>query len=151
MEAKDYLFNPSRETAKLLDRVKKIGPDAAALAERLFARGGRVSQGTIYGLVGLARTYAKEDIDRACKRVLGASCPTYRAVKSILERTAKPSDDAPVKLQQHGPEIRSVLDYQTFWDLHARSNKEETLNGNDVDRDRKSPEGSAPVGYDSHA
>jgi len=132
IEAEDRIFNPSRETVRLLERVKKIGAHAAALAEQLFARDGRSSQGTIYGLVGLTRTYAKEDIDRACGRALAMSHPTYRSVKTILERSAKPHGAPRIDLQQRAPEIRPVSDYQTFWELHARSNREETINGNDV-------------------
>lgn len=134
IEEKDRIFNPSRETAKLIERVCKIGPSAAALARSLFERGGRASQGTIYGLIGLTRTYSRDDVERACGRVLQMAHVSYRSVKTILERTARPHADrqAPIVLQQHGTEIRLVSDYQQFWDLHARgNNKEETTHGHD--------------------
>jgi hypothetical protein len=96
----------------------------------MFARDGRACQGLIYGLVNLTRKYAKEDIDAACSRVLGLGRISYRAIKSLLERTAKERKVPPCDLRQQGPEIRPTSDYQNFWDNNARSNQEEKHNGN---------------------
>ena len=41
LEAGDRLFNPSRETARILAKIAKIGPHTAALARELFTRLGR--------------------------------------------------------------------------------------------------------------
>src|SRR5690606_3394703 len=54
----DRLFNPSRETARLLAKVHKIGPQSSALAREIFARRGRPGQRAIYGITNLARHYA---------------------------------------------------------------------------------------------
>lgn len=43
----DRLFNPSRESARLLARVEKIGPHTAALAQEIFARMGHPGQRAI--------------------------------------------------------------------------------------------------------
>ncbi len=43
----DRLFNPSRETARLLARVHKIGPHTTALAQEIFERMGRPGQRAI--------------------------------------------------------------------------------------------------------
>ena len=49
---------------------------------------------------------------------------SYRTIKAILERTAKPREAPELELQQHAPEIRPVADYQAFWDLHARRQRQ---------------------------
>jgi hypothetical protein len=152
MEPQDFMFNPSRDTAKLLERAQKIGPNTAAAVEAQFRQNGRAAHGTIYGIVGLIRTYAREDIERACARASKGDFVSYRSIKAILERTAKPREAPALELQQHAPEIRPVADYQRFWDLHARTNTtEETHDGNDDERGRESAEGSTVVRYVGHA
>jgi hypothetical protein len=118
----DRIFNPSRETVLLFSKLGKIGPNAGKFGQDLFARDGRVAQHILWGLVGLAGTYAEEDIDRICGRVLGQPYPSYRSIKTILKRTAKPREAPVIDLQQQAPEIRPAADYQRFWELHARSN-----------------------------
>ena len=111
----DRLFNPSRETARLLLRVMRIGPCTAALARELFARMGRPGQRAIYGLVNLPRRYARADIEAVCGRLLEAQCISYAAVKRALERkqVALIPAAAPV-LAQSGPAIRDITEYQSF-------------------------------------
>ena len=48
MEEGDRLFNPSRESARLLERLARIGPCTAAMGRELFARLGRPAQRAIY-------------------------------------------------------------------------------------------------------
>src|SRR5690606_23406873 len=50
LPAADRLFNPSRETARLLAKIHKIGPHSSELARDIFARRGRPGQRAIYGL-----------------------------------------------------------------------------------------------------
>ena len=68
LEGADRIFNPSRETARILTRIDQIGPHAAAFARELFARLGRPGQRAIYGLAQLPRTYARADIEAVCAR-----------------------------------------------------------------------------------
>ncbi|WP_411280886.1 IS21 family transposase [Gemmatimonas sp.] len=121
MAASDRLFNPSRETARVLARAAQIGPQTAALAQVLFARVGRPGQRALQGLASLPRTYARTDIEAVCARLLAADCISYTAIKSALARRAEEAraaaDAAP--LTQSGPGIRAPLEYQTFWDQHA--------------------------------
>jgi hypothetical protein len=119
----DRLFNPSRETARLLAKVHKIGPQSGALAHDIFARRGRPGQRAIYGLANLARHYAREEIEAACAKVLTLSTPSYQAVKRLLEQRAAASAngaDEPA-LTQTGDDIRPVGDYQVFFEQHAES------------------------------
>jgi hypothetical protein len=120
----DRLFNPSRETARLLVKAHKIGPQASTLAHNVFSRLGRPGQRAIYGLTNLVRHHARADIEAACASVLTSSAPSYQAVKRLLERRAAatiPADttDVATALTQTGDAIRPVDHYQRFFEQHA--------------------------------
>jgi transposase len=122
MTESDRLFNPSRETARLLNKAECIGPHTAAFAQHLFARLGRPSQRALYGLTNLARTYPRAEIDAVCARLLAAECFTYAAVKRALERTRSPDHPpTPPALTQSGPDIRAITEYQDFWNTHSQT------------------------------
>jgi hypothetical protein len=122
IEAGDRLFNPSRETARLLARVARIGPHAAALGRELFARLGRPGQRALYGLANLPRRYARTDIEAVCARLLAAECISYAALRRALERKQAAAIPAvePV-LTQSGPAIRDITEYQKFWETHSQT------------------------------
>ena len=119
----DRLFNPSRETARLIGKAIKIGPHCAQLARTIFAHLGRPGQKAIYGLSNLARHHSREDIERACERVLRLSQPSYQALKRILASTvadkeARAAADK-LTLQQQGDHIRAIKEYQRFFDQYT--------------------------------
>lgn len=118
IEPGDRLFNPSRETVRLLAKAGKIGPKTAQLAQTLFDRLGRPGQRALYGLTNLPRTYACADIEAACGRFLEADCVSYQTIKQALERQAA-TRPAPA-LAQDGPAIRAIAEYQSFWEAHAQ-------------------------------
>jgi transposase len=120
MTESDRLFNPSRETARLLNKAERIGPHTAALAQHLFARLGRPGQRALYGLTNLVRTYPRANIDAVCARFLEVECYSYAAVKRALERIRAP-DAATAPLTQSGPAIRAIAEYQDFWDTHSQT------------------------------
>ncbi len=122
MDETDRLFNPSRETARLLNKAARIGPHTAAFAQHLFAHLGRPGQRALYGLTNLVRTYSCANIDAVCARLVAAECVTYAAVKRALERTCAP-DASPTRpmLTQTGPAIRAIAEYQDFWDTHSHT------------------------------
>jgi transposase len=119
----DRLFNPSRETARLLVKVHKIGPHSGALARDIFARRGRPGQRAIYGLANLARYHARDEIEAACEKVLTLSAPSYQAVKRLLEQRAAAAADSTgaAPLAQAGDDIRPIDDYLAFFEQHAAS------------------------------
>jgi transposase len=134
IEAGDRLFNPSRETARLLLRVMRIGPCTAALARELFVRMGRPGQRAIYGLANLPRRYARADIEAVCGRLLEARCISYAAVKRALERQQVARLPAQVPaLAQSGPAIRDITEYQSFWETHSQTHPPEDTDA-DVDQ-----------------
>lgn len=119
----DRIFNPSRETARLIGKVRKIGPHSAQLAREIFTRLGRPGQKAIYGLANLARHHSCADIEAACEKVLRLSQPSYQALKRILEATAAAKEARAAAeqntLQQHGDHIRAIEEYQRFFDQHC--------------------------------
>lgn len=117
----DRLFNPSRQTALLIGKVTKIGPHTEQLAREIFARLGRPGQKAIYGLANLPRHHSRADIERASEQVLKLAEPSYQALKRILDRTTTPPQTAS-PLQQAGPHIRSIEEYQSFWDEYTQLN-----------------------------
>ena len=117
----DRIFNPSRESARLLEKAGKIGPRTEQLAQRLFAHLGRPGQRALYGLTNLPRTYTCVDIEAVCSRFLDAGCVSYAAIRRALEqRAAVPPASAPALLQE-GPAIRAIAEYQSFWEAHTQS------------------------------
>jgi hypothetical protein len=119
----ERIFNPSRETARLIGKVAKVGPHCAQLAREIFARLGRPGQHAIYGLSNLTRKHKREAIEKACEQVLTLSTPSYQALRRILERQAAKEEASAAAarplLQQSGPGIRSIQEYQAFWEEYS--------------------------------
>jgi len=124
MAGEDRVFNPSRETARLLVRLEAIGPATAQAGHELFARLGRPGQRAIYGLANLVRKHARADIEAVCARLSQAGCLSYAAVKRALERLAAPA--AAVPLTQSHPAIRDIAEYQTLWEALSQVHQEDS-------------------------
>ena len=125
----DRLFNPSRETARVLVKAQRIGPNAARFADELFARLGRPGHRAIYGLANLARHYTCADIDAICARLVAAEIYSYAALKRALERRAERTPTESTELAQSGSHIRSITEYQTFWEIHSQTQPLEDHDG----------------------
>lgn len=123
LDSADRLYNPSRESARLLNKAQLIGPHTAVFAQELFARLGRPGQRALYGLTSLARTYPRIAIEAACERLLTAGCFSYAALKRALERTHSATTPTPA-LTQSGSLIRDITEYQAFWDSHTHTQEE---------------------------
>jgi hypothetical protein len=130
MQNADRIFNPSRETTRVLAKVERIGPNSAALARELFARLGRPGNRAIYGIASLARTYARADIEAVCARLMEAQCYSYAALKRALEQRAARAPATTPELTQSGPQIRALAEYQAFWDIHSHTHSQENPDGN---------------------
>ena len=121
LKPEDRIFNPSRETGRLLTRAAKIGPHTGRLGELLFKTLGRTGQKALYGLTNLPRKHQREDIEAVCAAALAAQCSSYRAVKRAIERrTAARLAQTKPALAQAAPEIASISDYQRFFDEYCR-------------------------------
>lgn len=121
LEDGDRLFNPSRETLRLMRRVEQIGPHCARVAHELFARRGRPGQRAIYGLANLTRHYTRADIEAVCAALLAGGCVTYRSIQRALKHRTMQGAAAPPALSQSDTVIRDITDYQTFWEYHTQT------------------------------
>jgi hypothetical protein len=124
LPAEERVFNPSRETRRILAKARDIGADAARLCELMFAVEGRVGQRKLWGIVSLAQRYPRRLIDSACAQALAQGIHSYRHVKALTEQlvanAVQALDAAPAlapMTQQHAL-IRPV---QEYGDLFSRA------------------------------
>jgi hypothetical protein len=122
MQEADRIFNPSRETVRLLGKAAKLGPHSLELGRDIFLRLGRPGQKALYGLTNLPRHYTKDAIESAARRVMTMSQPSYQALKRILARQAADTERraAAPDLQQSGPHIRDIEEYHAFFENAQR-------------------------------
>jgi transposase len=130
IKEEDRIFNPSRETTRLIERVEKIGPSTANLAREIFAKLGRPGQRAIYGIASLTRHHGRTEIELAAEHVLASGAPSFAALKRILARTAGAKKVSASDLKQKAAEIRSIDEYQMFWEMNSQTNNEEEEDGN---------------------
>jgi transposase len=127
IEPQDRIFNPSRESARLLAKAQRIGPRTAEFARELFARLGRPGHRALYGLANLARTHTCADIEVVCARLLDAQMFSYATLKRALERrvaaiAAAAAFGTPA---QGDSDIQCLTEYQAFWDCHSQTHPQE--------------------------
>lgn len=123
LKPEDRIFNPSRETGRLLTRAAKIGPCTGQLGEVLFKTLGRPGQKALYGLTNFPKKHHREDIEAVCAEALARECCSYQRIKRALERrtAARLAVPSPT-LVQVAPEIPAISDYQRFFDDHTTHN-----------------------------
>ena len=134
LPAEERLFNPSRETSRILSQAKAIGAATHKLCETLFAREGRVGQRKLWGIVGLARRYPRRLVDSACERAMHEGVYSYHRVKALTEQLVDQALrllDAPVQIElpltQSHPLIRESDDYADPFTLGAQQSAEMSL------------------------
>jgi transposase len=127
-EPGDRIFNPSRETERLLKQAEAIGPWAAKMCHELFKENGRIGQKKIQGIVALTRKHSASRIESACKAAFERHAWSSRSVRLLIEarieqeqadEAAKPKQ---LELLQSHESIRPISEYQDFWEKHAQSN-----------------------------
>jgi transposase len=123
----ERVFNPSRETQRILGQAKAIGAAAHRLCEVLFEREGRVGQRKLWGIVGLVRRYPRRLIEAACALAMQEGVYSYGHVKTLTERLMEEALvllDAPttgeVPLTQSHALIRAGNDYADLFTLGAQ-------------------------------
>jgi 5S rRNA maturation endonuclease (ribonuclease M5) len=123
MEPGDRIFNPSRETDRLLSQAEAIGPHTFSLCEKWFTEEGRCGQRRMYGLVNLVRHYPACYIEKAALLAKENGLRSSKALRRMVESMAAEAQDRKAKrsdeLTQDHPLIRSGEDYAAFWDQHA--------------------------------
>lgn len=82
----ERVFNPSRETRRILEQAKAIGEHAQRLCELMFSVEGRVGQRKLRGIVHLADRHPRQLVNAACAQALDDGVYSYRHVKLITEQ-----------------------------------------------------------------
>ena len=119
----ERLFNPSRETTRLIEQAEKIGTQTAEFCRELFKERGRLGQKAIYGIINLSRHFKRDQIDRACGLALTGRNLSYQAIKRMVARTAQ--EEGQTTLKQADEIIRPLTEYQSFWEINSQKNKGE--------------------------
>ena len=129
----ERLFNPSRETRRILKQASAIGAHTQRICQLLFDAQGRVGQRQLWGIVALADRYPRRLVDRACAMALAEGVHSYRHVKAL---TARLVDEALARIDEAGADsppnpliqthrlIRPADDYADLFTLSARQHAE---------------------------
>ncbi len=123
MKPEDRIFNPSRETDRLLAQAERIGPHTFALCETWFNEEGRTGQRRMYGLVNLVRHYAACHVEKAAETALRNGLKSSKALRRMVESMAAEAEERKAEesagLTQEHALIRPGEDYAAFWEQHA--------------------------------
>jgi transposase len=122
MEESDRLFNPSRETDRLLRQAHAIGPWTAKLCTEIFRRQGRPGQRKIYAVVNLARKTTAAKIEAASRAAFERGAYSGAVVRrlALVETAPAPEESAPLTSVHEA--IRPLAEYQDFWDQNSQTN-----------------------------
>jgi transposase len=123
MDPADRIFNPSRETDRLLAQAECIGPHTFELCETWFKEEGRSGQRRLYALVNLVRHYEARHVEKAAEVAkcngLRSSKALRRMVESLAAEAGERKTEETSGLTQEHALIRPGEDYAAFWDQYA--------------------------------
>ena len=122
MEPRERIFNPSRQTDRLLAQAEIIGPHTFSLCEKWFNEEGRSGQRRMYGLINLVRHYPARYVEKAAELAEANGLRSSKAVRRMVESMAEEAHERDAELSgltQNHPLIRPGNDYAAFWDQHA--------------------------------
>lgn len=117
----ERVYNPSRQTTKILAQAKEIGPQTLRLCELMFTVEGRVGQRKLMGIVHLADRFPKSLVEAACTQALAEGVYSYGHVKNITERLTaealKRLHESPEVLTDDQPDNGLVRNPQEYAEL----------------------------------
>jgi len=122
MAPRDRIFNPSRQTDRLLSQAEIIGPHTFSLCEQWFEEEGRSGQRRMCGLVNLVRHYPARYVEKAAELARANGLKSSKALRRMVEGMAAEANEGTAEssgLTQEHPLIRSGENYAAFWDRHA--------------------------------
>jgi len=122
----ERVFNPSRQTHRILQLAEAIGPMTLALCRALFTQQGRQVQKSLWGIVNLVPRYPVSIIEQAAATAAAHRVHSTKGVRAIADRYLADAlaqlDLRPVMpalTQQHAL-IRQTADYADFFSQHVR-------------------------------
>lgn len=122
MAPRERIFNPSRQTDRLLAQAEVIGPHTFSLCEKWFEEEGRSGQRRMYGLINLVRHYPARYVEKAAELAKANGLKSSKALRRMVEGMAAEAHEIEAEaseLTQDHPLIRSGEAYAAFWDQHA--------------------------------
>ncbi len=122
MDESDRLFNPSRETDRLLRQAHAIGPWTGKLCAEIFRRQGRPGQRKIYAVVNLARKTTALRIEAASKAAFERGAYSGAVVRRLALVEDVTAGDNPAPLTAVHEAIRPLAEYQDFWEKNSQTN-----------------------------
>jgi transposase/5S rRNA maturation endonuclease (ribonuclease M5) len=123
MDPADRIFNPSRETDRLLAQAECIGPHTFDLCETWFKEEGRSGQRRMCAVANLVRRYPASHVEKAAEIARRNGLKSSKAIRRVVESMAAEEREREVAqtgslIQQHAL-IRPGEDYAAFWDQYA--------------------------------
>lgn len=115
IEERDQSPRAPRTTLALLRRAHTAGTNIGTLCEHIHRTDGETSVRRILGLLALARKHGAPVVDDAASAALELGAPTYRFVRTYLERRPP----VPLSLRQVDPLIRQLTLYRDLIDQKA--------------------------------
>jgi transposase len=123
MDPADRIFNPSRETDRLLAQAECIGPNTFDLCETWFKEEGRSGQRRMCAVVNLVRRYPACHVEKAAEIAKRNGLRSSKAIRRIVESMAaeerERKAEQPGDLTQEHALIRPGEDYAAFWQQYA--------------------------------
>jgi transposase len=100
----------------LLQRADCAGRHLGALCQEIYRREEQAGIRRIQGVLSLARKHGAAVVDEVCAQALALELPTYRFVRTLLER--RPA--LPLTLKQIDPLIRELTHYRDWIDRRTQ-------------------------------
>ena len=122
--AKDRVYNPTRQTQKILDDASHIGPSTSSFCQLLLKKDERTGNKQIRGVVSLTKKHSSIVIEKAATKAVERGVESLRVFKRLVKEMEPLVNKKPdsLNLTQDHDLIRPPSDYAKFWRLHA--NKE---------------------------
>jgi len=86
MEPRERIFNPSRQTDRLLAQAESIGPHTFSLCETWFNEEGRSGQRRMYGVINLVRHYPARYVEKAAELAKANGLKSSKALRRMVEQ-----------------------------------------------------------------
>lgn len=124
MDEGDRIYNPSRQTAQILEQASRIGPKTHELCEGWFKAEGRTGQRRMRGVVALARKFPATLIEQAAATAVRGHIRSCKAVRELVKRladraNAQTAETRTGQLTQEHELIRSPKEYADFFEQYA--------------------------------
>jgi transposase len=115
IEERDRPSRTPSSTQALLRRAHSAGTNIGVLCEQIHRTDGPPGIRRVLGVLSLAKTHGPASVDDAAKAALECGAPTYRFVRTYLERRPP----VPLTLRQVDPLIRQLTLYRDLIDQKA--------------------------------